>query len=120
MALARWCGGPDNATLIAAHVPDIRTTTVMEGILQFWDAFSMLQVIYSKQNSPPIVHQLPPKVETSLALRDDPANLRGGDAKVGIKAKRPRRKSKVDQQEVVQFSIDVEGPRKEGEKNADR
>jgi serine/threonine protein phosphatase PrpC len=123
MALARWCGGPDNATLIAAKPTDVENASAMDGTLQLWDSFSMLHIIFAKSEialTQPSYAPPPKPQNTSLDLGETPSNQAVESVNPGTRSRKQKRARKMVVREEVQLSIDVEGSRGEGEKNADR
>jgi serine/threonine protein phosphatase PrpC len=55
LALARWCGGPDNASAIALDFSNnalLSASCAKDGI-EIWDPFSKLEVIYVNSKAPP-------------------------------------------------------------------
>ena len=120
MALARWSGGPDNATLIIANTKDLAGSSVEGGALYFWDSFSMLQIIFSENSTPPTTAKNVEKPPTSLALGDSPAQKDKVPLEIGSVAKKPKRRRSRDREDKVQLSISVEEFQKEGATDADR
>ena len=55
LALARWCGGPDNASAIALDFSNnaLLSASYAKESIEIWDPFSKLEVIYVNSKAPP-------------------------------------------------------------------
>ena len=55
LALARWCGGPDNASAVALDIGNDALLGALHAkdSIEIWDPFSKLEVIYVDSKAPP-------------------------------------------------------------------
>lgn len=121
MALSRWCGGPDNASLIALDPAAIvQNLSSVGSAIDLWDAHSTLQIVIvqqqSAENKPPLVDRSGERedaVEKSSASR----KRKTGRAKRGYggTAKADKKDDKN-----IQLEIDVEVTPDRSSENADR
>lgn len=123
-AAARWCGSPDNATLMAIEIGDKSNNfgEISPGVAVFFDSFSSLEIVPSKEQR--LYPTTPPRRERknqtsapeSVALK--PSNDANPEPK-----KRRRKATKTrgpDKGASVQYEIAVDMPKQNPSDDADR
>ncbi|MGX9576410.1 PP2C family protein-serine/threonine phosphatase [Mesorhizobium sp. f-mel] len=112
-ALARWCGGSDNASSAIANVAELSSalgSNDAEGI-QLWDPFGSLQTLWIREDAArventfaePAQEPLTPKPPVNALASDLPEN-KNNAAK--LKKKRVRKKKVFDDE--TQFEIEID------------
>lgn len=116
-ALARWSGGPDNASLAVLSISKIeKMLRDIEGEgLEFWDSYSELNLLWAKPDNYPEVNKyMPDSVEKKLELAPPPndssveSSLVKGKTSTSKKVARTRRKPKAPKKVEDKLQIVIE------------
>ncbi len=75
-ALARWFGGPDNATLAAFAPGDLRESDMEEGVLEIWTPSESVEILWLPRSSVPAPQQEPVGAQQDTQRSLDTARTR--------------------------------------------
>lgn len=124
-ALARWCGSPDNATVIAADADRLLTNgrSLNSSLVEVWDGFAKLylplpSISHQAENTPPLQHEPRPTPKKEGVLKRIPSASSKRKIKTN-KRKQPSHGTPARRDGSPQLEIKI-GPADEGVADVDR
>jgi hypothetical protein len=104
-ALARWFGGPDNATIAAFAPGELRETETEEGVLEIWTPSESVEILWLPRSSVPAPQQEPVGAQQQDSQRSlDTARTRPNRVR---KTRTRKDENKNPKPEQLKIEVDV-------------